>query len=80
MSESIAVPRSNASKADKAEATTRAAQQIMSAEVNARETKTQKLREARMAKEAAEAKIAAADTKRKPKTRAKSAASASAAA
>ena len=69
MSASVAIPRSSASKADKAEATTKAANQIMSAEVTAREAKTRKLKEARMAKEAADAENASLETKRKPKAR-----------
>jgi hypothetical protein len=72
MAESVAIPRSNASKADKAEATTKAANQIMSAEVDAREAKTRKLREARIAKEAADAEAAPpVETKRKRKSAAK---------
>lgn len=73
MSASVAIPRSSASKADKADATTKAANQIMSAEVTARETKTRKLKEARMAKEAEDAENAPApaEPKRKPKARAK---------
>lgn len=76
MSASVAIPRSSASKADKADATTKAANQIMTAEVNARESKTRKLKEARMAKEAADAEIVAAtpvEPKRKTKPRAKAA-------
>jgi hypothetical protein len=76
MSASVAIPRSSASKADKADATTKAANQIMTAEVNARESKTRKLKEARMAKEAADAEIVAAtpvEPKRKAKPRAKAA-------
>jgi hypothetical protein len=80
MSASVAIPRSSASKADKADATTKAANQIMSAEVNAREAKTRKLKEARMAKEAedAETVVAPKETKRKAKPRAKPAKTAAA--
>jgi hypothetical protein len=72
MPATAALPRSSATKADKAENTTKAAQLIMSAEVDARELKTKKLREARLAKEAADAAnvVPAAPAKRKTRARA----------